>query len=363
MCSVARYHASCTLLHVAQAEEATFFVFYEENQVGRYFIERFIADVHPIHGNMLLLCGRYRTTVHKKRQIATELCEQFVNAISEIYSSEDPDTLLEAYDEGRKPAPKPGKKSRRLGQKAAKVEEAKTIVQSIQNKMARGLPPDLVSDMRDLLKDDLDLYWGPFKRSKYLDLYARHMALENEHVHEEDFHQFRVLGVGGFGSVNAAIKKVTQPARTGLPPRSLAQAGVARRACTFACVQDTGLLLAIKRMDKKLIKHKNRYKVRLAAYDWPHAPIFLPALRSRTRCPQHDFSCSMFFTLSSRATLRFWPCKHYRLHLFAVFTTLTRLLMTFALCSTCCMAAHSRTCFTRRRKFPNDTCAFSLRAL
>ena len=47
---------------------------------------------------------------------------------------------------------------------------------------------------------------------------------------EDDFHQFRVLGVGGFGSVYAAVKK------------------------------DTGALLATKRMDKKLIKHKNRYK-------------------------------------------------------------------------------------------------------
>ena len=41
---------------------------------------------------------------------------------------------------------------------------------------------------------------------------------------------FRVLGVGGFGSVNAALKK------------------------------DTGHLFAVKRMDKKLIKHKNRYR-------------------------------------------------------------------------------------------------------
>ena len=49
-------------------------------------------------------------------------------------------------------------------------------------------------------------------------------------VTEDDFHQFRVLGVGGFGSVYAAVKK------------------------------DTGALLATKRMDKKLIKHKNRYK-------------------------------------------------------------------------------------------------------
>jgi len=96
---------------------------------------------------MLLLCGRYRTSAHKKRQIAQELCDQFVNAITEIYSSEDPESLLEAYDEGRKPVPKAGKKSTRQNQKAAKVKEAETITQEVLNKMGRGLPPDLVSEM------------------------------------------------------------------------------------------------------------------------------------------------------------------------------------------------------------------------
>jgi hypothetical protein len=57
------------------------------------------------------------------------------------------------------------------------------------------------------LKEDLSDYFGDFKRSKYFDLYVRHKSMEIETVHEDDFHQFRVLGVGGFGSVNAAIKK------------------------------------------------------------------------------------------------------------------------------------------------------------
>ena len=56
------------------------------------------------------------------------------------------------------------------------------------------------------------------------------MQLEKHTVDQDDFHQFRVLGVGGFGAVHAAVKR------------------------------DTGCLVAIKRMDKKLIKHKNRYK-------------------------------------------------------------------------------------------------------
>ena len=71
------------------------------------------------------------------------------------------------------------------------------------------LPPAARAHRHALLKEDLNDYWGGFKRSKYFDLYARHKSLEIETVHEEDFHQFRVLGVGGFGSVNAAIKKAS----------------------------------------------------------------------------------------------------------------------------------------------------------
>ena len=33
--------------------------------------------------------------------------------------------------------------------------------------------------------------------------------METQHVTEEDFHKFRVLGVGGFGAVHAAVKKDT----------------------------------------------------------------------------------------------------------------------------------------------------------
>jgi hypothetical protein len=146
----ARPHACLAIHHPcgpSQAEDTSFFAFYDEDKVGRHFLERFVAEVHPPHGNMLLLCGRYRTSAHKKRQIAQELCDQFVNAITEIYSSEDPESLLEAYDEGRKPVPKAGKKSTRQNQKAAKVKEAETITQEVLNKMGRGLPPDLVSEM------------------------------------------------------------------------------------------------------------------------------------------------------------------------------------------------------------------------
>ena len=65
----------------------------------------------------------------------------------------------------------------------------------------------LLAHRHAFLKEDLSDYFGDFKRSKYFDLYVRHKSMEIETVHEDDFHQFRVLGVGGFGSVNAAIKK------------------------------------------------------------------------------------------------------------------------------------------------------------
>lgn len=55
-------------------------------------------------------------------------------------------------------------------------------------------------------------------------------ALSDYTVGADDFHEFRILGVGGFGSVCAALKK------------------------------DTGAIYAVKKMDKKLIKAKNRYK-------------------------------------------------------------------------------------------------------
>ena len=55
-------------------------------------------------------------------------------------------------------------------------------------------------------------------------------SLSDYTVGADDFHEFRVLGVGGFGSVCAALKK------------------------------DTGVIYAVKKMDKKLIKAKNRYK-------------------------------------------------------------------------------------------------------
>lgn len=54
----------------ADAEDTSFFAFYDEDEVGRFFFLRFLADAHPAHGNALLLCGRYKYTVHQKRSVA-----------------------------------------------------------------------------------------------------------------------------------------------------------------------------------------------------------------------------------------------------------------------------------------------------
>ena len=81
-----------------------------------------------------------------------------------------------------------------------------------------------------MLLEDLHIYWPAFKRSKWMDYFGRSRQMETLHVTQEDFHQFRILGVGGFGAVHAAMKR------------------------------DTGMLCAIKRMDKKLVKHNTRYR-------------------------------------------------------------------------------------------------------
>ena len=231
--------------------EEPFSAFFKEDPVGRFFFCRFVADVHPAQGNALLLCGRYDSTVHAKRPVAQEIVDSFMSTVTEIWSGEDPETILEAYEDGKKPAAKPGKKSDRQQEKAQKLEEAYEIHAKAVMRLQNGLPPDLVTDMFALLRDGVDEYFGAFKRSKYVDLYARARSMETNTVVEDDFHQFRVLGVGGFGSVNAALKK------------------------------DTGMLLAIKRMDKKLIKHKNRYRSCMTEFE------ALKAITSRFICGMH----------------------------------------------------------------------------
>ena len=356
-----------------EAEDESYFAFMEEDKVGRYYFCRFVQDVHPAQGSFMLQCGRYMYSVHEKRKIAQILLEEFMPAVNDIWSGESAETIIEAYEAGKKPQPKtPGKKSARQNQKANKIKEAERIVAEVTARLVKGTPPDLIDEMWIMIKSDCEDYYSAFKRSKWFDMYARARQMETQvrapdadaaararcagwlramcngccraanaaaqqapperalparsnarahvpphtramphtpkvsssqprpctpaeairerpaatrcrcdplrpaatrrphtslapygasprsprapteplhartrrrglslaqHVVEEDFHQFRVLGVGGFGSVYAALKK------------------------------DSGILLAIKRMDKKLIKHKNRYKSCFTEFD------------------------------------------------------------------------------------------------
>jgi hypothetical protein len=129
-----------------QVDDESFFTFLE-NDIGKFYFYRFVQDVHPPHGNFLLQIGRYKFSVHEKRSIAEELIAQYKNVITEIFSGEDEDTLLEAYEQGKKPVGKPGKKSRRQNQKNQKLKEADTIVADAERGLARTTGPDLLNDM------------------------------------------------------------------------------------------------------------------------------------------------------------------------------------------------------------------------
>ena len=97
------------------------------------------------------------------------------------FSRQDPDTIIEAYEEGKKPQPKPGKKSRRQNKQKSKIEEAKKIVADTTAKLGRSmLQADLLDDMVSLLKDDLDFYYHAFKKSKYMELYACARMMEQQ---------------------------------------------------------------------------------------------------------------------------------------------------------------------------------------
>ena len=226
------YRCSNGTIRCLQASDESFFTFMED-KIGAHYFCRFVQDVDPVHGNFLLQCGRYRSASHERRAIAQELCDTFVNVVSQIWSGEDPDTIIEAYRENKKPIPnQAGKKSSRQNNKMNKVNEAKKIVEEALERLQKRTAPDLLDEMFRMLKEDLDVYFPEFKKSKWMEQYARARSMETQTVSEDDFHQFRVLGVGGFGAVHAAVKK------------------------------DTGALLAIKRMDKKLIKHKDRCALR-----------------------------------------------------------------------------------------------------
>ena len=216
-----------------------------------------VQDVQPLHGNLLLQIGRYKAAITDRRQLAQDVLDTFVPIITEVWSGEDPETLLDAYESGLKAAVHTGTRSRRQNARAAMLSAARSAIEEATRHLERATSSDLLDGLFGLASDDLCAYWHAFQRSKYLDMYARARAMETQLVTEDDFHLFRVLGVGGFGSVCAAVKK------------------------------DTGALLAIKRMDKKLIKHKNRYKSCLTE---------VTALKAMTSM----FVCGLHYTYQTR---------------------------------------------------------------
>jgi len=144
----------------AQAMQESFFAFVQ-NKIGNYYFCRFVQDVHHVHGHILLLALSYRPSL-RKREIAYEVCDAFVDGISKIYSSADPEILLEAYLEKKKAVEliKKGK-SNRQSQKAAKVADARKAVEATLTKLAKGTPPDLLDGMvrACMLLEVLDLDW------------------------------------------------------------------------------------------------------------------------------------------------------------------------------------------------------------
>ena len=144
----------------SQAMQESFFAFVQ-NKIGNYYFCRFVQDVHHVHGHILLLALSYRPSL-RKREIAYEVCDTFVDGISKIYSSADPEILLEAYLEKKKAVEliKKGK-SNRQSQKAAKVADARKAVEATLTKLAKGTPPDLLDGMvrACMLLEVLDLDW------------------------------------------------------------------------------------------------------------------------------------------------------------------------------------------------------------
>lgn len=140
--------------------QESFFAFVQ-NKIGNFYFCRFVQDVHHVHGHILLLALSYRPSL-RKREIAHDVCDTFVDGISKIYSSADPEILLEAYLEKKKAAEliKKGK-SNRQSQKAAKVADARKAVEATLTKLAKGTPPDLLDGMVSacMLLEVLDLYW------------------------------------------------------------------------------------------------------------------------------------------------------------------------------------------------------------
>ena len=83
-----------------------------------------------------------------------------------------------------------------------------------QGRLAKGTPPDLCDDMAALLKDDLDVYFGAFKTSKYMELCTRHMSAANicgaAVIHADDEERLRAVGLLCSPCSRVAVRRCTR---------------------------------------------------------------------------------------------------------------------------------------------------------
>ena len=171
------------------AEDMAFSEFSADDEIGRFFFCRFVADICPVQGNFLLRCLQYKTANLGKREIAEDVVGQFVETVSQVrsfcsriwvwpsswgaawtpqvWSGPDADDQLEAYGAGGRASVQSGKQSGRQKTKAKRVDEAQKLQVETTAAMSK-LRPDLLSEMFLFMSDDVDTFWGAFKHSKYM---------------------------------------------------------------------------------------------------------------------------------------------------------------------------------------------------
>ena len=267
-----------------------------ETPLGRYHYLLYLQHALPAQGRYLLTAVIYMTCREAERPaVANSLCELFMPAIYAVYSAESPAlhgaggggsaggarSAARAVPKGAPSAPPAkarggcvvsflrsvgpfgkrapfgkhapfGRHRRGALQKHPKILEAKRLLSEVRERLAkRGALSELFDALNALVAADAGRHLVQFRRSTQWVEWAQMVSLGGSHVDDGDFFQFRVLGVGGFGEVSAAVKR------------------------------DTGAVYAVKRMDKKLIKHKNRYK------SCEMEAACLKSVRSRFVCGLH----------------------------------------------------------------------------
>ncbi|KAL1528188.1 hypothetical protein AB1Y20_009547 [Prymnesium parvum] len=206
-----------------------------QEPVGKFFFFKHLINYRPSQAEFLLSVQHYKLSTATERSLMVKsTLEKFLQTVLELQSS-PPAKDLVSMGVGRtkaKLAPLPRASSTRKSAAAyQKVPWAVSRIEATFGVVDTSVgPPDLFDGLLLDVTADLPQFFETFKASPLWKQYLCCKHLESTLVSDEDFHLFRVVGVGGFGSVNIGMKK------------------------------DTGRMYAVKRMNKKLIKHKNRYR-------------------------------------------------------------------------------------------------------